>query len=137
MIVNVENLQNAIRKATLNYVIPSVQLNINGDKVVSKMRSNNNTVVVCLDMDNDVISNIPDDVELNFDEPNVKVKPYLNLIDSDTCEIQLADDKMTLKDGRHKTNLHFCMSSFVTTFTGNEPNTPTFYELDLVEEVKE
>lgn len=131
MNINVENLQEVIKKATLNYVIPSVQLTLDGNVVTSKMRSQNNTVVICLNLPNDVVSDIAGEVELNFDEPNTKVKPYLNLIDSETVGGVLTDDKLTLKDGRHKTNLHFCMSSFVTTFTGAEPKAPSFYELDL------
>ena len=137
MIINVEQLQEVIKKATLNYVIPSVQLKVNGDKVLSKMRSANNTVVVYLDMKNEVISEVPDEIELNFDEPNIKVKPYLSLIDNDSVEGSFADDKLTLKDGRHKTNLHFCMPSFVTTFTGQEPSLPSFYDLKLTAEVGE
>jgi len=131
MNINVNNLQEVIKKATLNYVIPSVQLKVDNGHIVSKMRSQNNTVVICLNVPNDVITDIPDDIEFNFDEPNVKVKPYLNLIDSEIITGILTDDKLTLKDGRHKTNLHFCMSTFVTTFTGAEPNTPSFYDLDI------
>lgn len=131
MNINVNNLQEVIKKATLNYVIPSVQLKVDGRNIVSKMRSQNNTVVICLKLPNDVITDVPDEVEFNFDEPNVKVKPYLALIDAETVGGELSDDKITLKDGRHKTNLHFCMSTFVTTFTGDEPNTPSFYELEL------
>lgn len=137
MIINVENLQEIIKKSTLNYIIPSVQLKVNGDKILAKMRSTNNTVVVYLNVDNNVISDVPDEIEMNFDEPNVKVRPYLNLIDSQTVNAVFADDKLTLKDGRHKTNLHFCMSSFVTTFTGQEPSTPVFYELSLTPETGE
>jgi hypothetical protein len=135
MIINVNQLQEVIKRATLNYVIPSVQLKINDDRISTKMRSANNTVVVYLDIKNDVVTDVVDEVELNFDEPNVKVKPYLNLIDSETVDAIFSDDKLTLKDGKHKTNLHFCMSSFVTTFTGQEPNIPSFYELSLTDEV--
>ncbi len=137
MRINVENLQEVIKKSTLNYMIPSVQLKIDRDKITTKMRSANNTVVIYLDVDNNVFSDIPDSIELNFDEPNVKVKPYLNLIDSEFVNAEFTDDKLTLKDGRHKTNLHFCMSSFVTTFTGQGSNIPTFYDLRLTPEIGE
>lgn len=137
MVINVENLQEIIKKSTLNYVIPSVQLKVDSDKITTKMRSATNTVVVYLDIENDVISDVPDEIELNFDEPNVKVRPYLNLIDTQTVDATFADDKITLIDGKHKTNLHFCMSSFVTTFTGQEPNTTIFQELPLTVEVGE
>lgn len=137
MNINVENLQEIIKKSTLNYVIPSVQLKVGKEFITARMRSANNTVVVSLNINNDVISDVPDEVEMNFDEPSVKVRPYLNLIDSQTVNAVFSDDKLTLKDGRHKTNLHFCMSSFVTTFTGQEPNTTVFYELPLSAEVGE
>jgi len=135
MIINVDQLQEVIKKSTLNYTIPSVQLKIDKDRISTKMRTANNTVVVYLDMKNDVVTDVVDEIELNFDEPNIKVKPYLNLIDSETVNATFTDDKLTLKDGKHKTNLHFCMSSFVTTFTGQEPNIPSFYDLNLTEDV--
>ncbi len=117
-------------------MIPSVQLKINNDKVLAKMRSANNSIVVYLNTYNNVIvSDMSDEIELNFDEPNSKVIPYLALIDSETIDVTVDDSKIALKDGKHKTNLHFCMSSFVTTFTGQEPNTQTFYELPITEEI--
>lgn len=136
MNINVNNLQNVIRKATLNYVIPSVHLNISTNQVVSKMRSQSRTVVISLRLPNDLITDLPDTIDFNFDEPNVNVKPYLNLIDSDICQITVNEAGLKLKDGRHKTDLFFCMPSTVTTFTGNEPSTPSFYDLVLNDTVK-
>ena len=136
MNINVNNLQDVIKKATLNYVIPSVHLNISSDTVSSKMRSQGNSVVISLELPNDVITDIPDDVDLFFDEPNLNVKPYLNLIDNDVSQLTVNDAGVVLKNGRQKTNLFFCMPSTVTTFTGNSPSIDPFYEIDLNDEVK-
>jgi len=136
MNINVNNLQTIIKKATLNYVIPSVHLNVTGQQVSSKMRSQGNSVVIWLDLPNDVITDIPDAVDLNFDEPNVNVKPYLNLIDNDICQITVNDAGLQLKDGRQKTNLFFCMPSTVTTFSGDTPNVTPFHEIELNDETK-
>lgn len=137
MEINVRNLQEVIKKATLNYTIPTVQVTVEGTKVTSKMRSPTNNVVVILNTENNVISGLPDSLELNFDEPSTKVRPYLNLIDTDTANLIVSDGKITLKAGRQKTNLHLHMPSFITTFGGNEPNTTPFYTLDLDDTVKE
>jgi hypothetical protein len=136
MNINVNNLQSVIKKATLNYVIPSVHLNVSTGQIISKMRSQSRTVVISLNLPNDVITDLPDSVDFNFDEPNVNVKPYLNLIDNDICQLDVGDAGLKLKDGRHKTNLFFCMPSTVTTFTGQEPETPSFFELTLTDEIK-
>lgn len=136
MNINVNNLQGLIKKATLNYVIPSVNLTINGSQVISKMRSQGNSVVVCLDLPNDIITDLPDTVEMNFDEPNLNVKPYLNLIDNDVVQLSVNDAGLILKDGRQKTNLFFCMPSTVTTFSGNTPALTPFHTIDLNDEVK-
>jgi len=136
MNINVNNLQYLIKKATLNYVIPSVHLNITNESVVSKMRSQENSVVVCLDLPNDIITVLPDSVDLNFDEPNLNVKPYLNLIDNDIAQISVNDAGLQLKDGRQKTNLFFCMPSTVTTFSGDAPSSTPFHEINLTEEVE-
>jgi len=136
MNINVNNLQELIKKATLNYVIPSVHLNIQRDRVISKMRSQGNSVVISLDLPNDVVTELPDEVDLYFDEPNVNVKPYLNLIDNDVVDLSVNTAGIVLKAGRHKTDLFFCMPSTVTTFTGNTPNIQPFYELELTNELK-
>ena len=136
MNINVNNLQGLIKKATLNYVIPSVNLNITGDGVVSKMRSQGNSVVVCLDLPNDIVTDLPDTIEMNFDEPNLNVKPYLNLIDNDIAQLTVNDAGLQLKDGRQKTNLFFCMPSTVTTFSGDAPVTTPFHEIELNDEIK-
>lgn len=136
MNINVNNLQGFIKKATLNYVIPSVNLFIDGDRVVSKMRGQGNSVVVCLELPNDIITDIPDSVEMNFDEPNLNVKPYLNLIDNDIVQLTVNDAGLVLKDGRQKTNLFYCMPSTVTTFSGNTPDIKSFYDIELNDEIK-
>ena len=136
MNINVNNLQYLIKKATLNYVIPSVHLNINGEQVVSKMRSQGNSVVVCLDLPNDIITDLPDSVDMNFDEPNMNVKPYLNLIDNDVAQLTVNDAGLLLKDGRQKTNLFYCMPSTVTTFSGDAPTSTPFHEIELNDEIK-
>ena len=136
MNINVNNLQEVIKKATLNYVIPSVHLNISTNNVTSKMRSQSRTVVIALNLPNDVITDLPDNVDFNFDEPNVNVKPYLNLIDSDICNITVNEAGLKLKDGRHKTDLFFCMPSTVTTHTGDLPQIPSFFEMALNDTVK-
>lgn len=135
MKINVPNLQEVIKKATLHNSIETVQIKVDGNSVVSKMRSQNNDVVVILNMPNEILTDVPDTVELNFDKPSAKVLPYLNLIDNDIVDTKISDDKIVLKDGRHKTNLHFCMPSFVTTFTGAEPQAPIFYEIEITEEI--
>ena len=136
MNINVNNLQEVLKKATLGFTIPSVQLKV-GERVTSKMKMQNNTVVVVLDLPNDVISGVPGELELNFDEPATKVKPYLALIDNDIVSTRITDDKMTLIDGKHRTNLHFCMPSFVTTFSGDSPQFDPFYTLEMTEEIKD
>jgi hypothetical protein len=135
MKVNVLNLQEVIKKATLHNSIETVQIKVDATSVTSKMRSQNNNVVVILNLPNDILTDVPDTIELNFDKPSAKVLPYLNLIDNDIVEAKISDEKIMLKDGRHKTNLHFCMPSFVTTFTGEEPVAPVFYEINITEEI--
>ena len=135
MKINVPKLQEVIKKATLSNSIETVQIRIDAESVTSKMRSQNNNVVVILNLPNEILTDVPDVVELNFGKPSAKVLPYLNLIDNDIVDTKITDDKILVKDGRHKTNLHFCMPSFVTTFTGAEPQAPIFYELDITEEI--
>lgn len=138
MKINIKRFQEVLRKATLNFTIPTVQVTMTKDKVVSKMRSPTNDVVVLLESDNDVVTGISDNdtVELNFEEPASKVKPYLALIDADEADLTVNDEKIIVKVGRHKTNLHLHLPSYVTTFNGNKPSPPTFYEIELTEPVK-
>lgn len=137
MQINVKRFQDLLKKATLNYTIPSVQFVMDNNKVTSKMRTPTNNVIVILQKDNDIITGIPDTIELNFDEPASKVKPYIQLIDDEVAEFIVNDEKVVIKAGRNKTNLHQHVASFITTFTGNKPTINPFYELKLTNEVKE
>lgn len=137
MLLNVNNFQNMLKKATLNYMVPSVQLVIDRDRVVSKMRNSTNSVIILIDKPNNMLEGVTSPVTLNFEEPNVKVKPYLNLIDSETADAVVTPQKLTLKVGRQRTNLHFCVSSFVTTFGMDEPEPTYFHEMPLTAEFKE
>lgn len=135
MQLNIVNFEDILRKSTLNYLISSTQLKVSGDRIKSKMKMPDNTAVIILDLPNDSMSGLNDEVELNFDTPNQNVKPYLELIDEDTVVCDITDEKMTLKVGRQKTNIFFCAESFVSSFGGNEPQIPTFTELDIDEEM--
>lgn len=137
MNVNVAGFQEILKKSTVNFVIPSVQIKVDNERIKSKMRSQTNDVVVILDVPNDdIFTDVPDTLELNFDNPSTNVRPYLNLIDNEVVELAVTDEKLTLKDGRHKTNLFFCMASFVTAFTGNAPVVPNFHQLQLSENIR-
>ena len=83
MNINVTELKKFLKKATLNYSIDSVQMNISKERVVSKMITPSSDAIAILNMDNTILPNIStrDSIVFNFSEPSTTILPYLNLID--------------------------------------------------------
>jgi ribosomal protein S4E len=125
---NVNALKNTLRKATLNFSIESVQLLITKDRVVSKMISDHRDAVVELDLPNDIMDlKKGSEYEFNFSQPNANLIPFLNLIDSETADISIKNEKVVISDGNQRSNIHFCSPDVVSVFTGKLEKSLEFF----------
>lgn len=133
MKVNVENFKSVIRKATLDLSIDSVQLDFTKDRVVSKMITQHNDGIVLLDIPNDVILDMTDNDEFqfNFSEPNQSIMPFLNLIDEEEANIRVHQEKITLSVGRQRSNIFFCSPRVVSVFSAGAPLESVEYFLEM------
>lgn len=132
MKINVENFKNVVKKATLNNSIDTVQLSIGPQKIKSRMISNDNTCIVILDIDNNVI-NVEKEYEFNFSEPSQQLIPYLNLIDEEEADIIIKKEKIILINDEQKANINFCSPSVVSTFQSEARKIDYFLTLDINE----
>lgn len=134
MNINVSNLKNVIKKATLNFSIPSVQLKLEEDKINSSMISESRDVIVVVNTENDVLP--VGDVEFNFSEPMSNLVPFLDLIDGDEADIDIKTEKIVLKSGNQKSSVHFCSPNIISIFGSREPREDTEYftEIDVDED---
>jgi len=132
MRVNIKNFKTVLRKATLNLTIDTVQLNFTKDRISSKMITQHNDGIVLLDIPNDVITDITenDELQFNFNEPNQYVMPFLNLIDEEFANLFVHENKITLTVGRQRTNLFFCAPSVVNVFSAGAPLSSIEYFLE-------
>ena len=142
--INVGKFKEIVRKATLDYTIKTVQINVSGEKIWSGMKTETNNVIIFLNYDkNDVIYPINDEISLNFSDPSKNVRPYLDLIaDDDTSifPINISDEKIMIKSDSAKCNLHHCREDAVTTILMEKDPSSTlkpFLELPLNTEVVE
>jgi hypothetical protein len=134
MVINTSALKEFLKKATLNYCINNVQIIVAKDKVSSKMISSPSDVITILNIDNEILPGIKatDNLVLNFDEPNANIVPYLNLIDDDEeTNINIRDEKITLVQGKVKSNIFFCSPQVVNVFEADAPRSDIdyFYEM--------
>jgi len=96
MELNVDALKNIIKKGTLNYIIESIGIKVNSDRVKCNMISKDRNVILFLDKSNDVIEGLKDEVSLNFTEPNSKVKPYLDILDENIVPLTISDSRIRI-----------------------------------------
>jgi len=124
MKVKISALKDVMRKATLNYVIPSIQLNFKNGKIISNMISQSMNAVIMLTMKNDVLDiPVTDHVEFNFSDPNTNVKPYLDLIDEELAEATITESNIKVTtDSKQKLCFHFASPDFVASYKGDQPN---------------
>lgn len=130
MNINTENFKLFLKKATLNYMIDSVQMSFTKELVSSKMISSSSDAISILNVENGILPNISknDNIVFNFSEPNASLVPYLNLIDDDEdTEIKIFEEKITLVQRNQKSNIFFCSPYVVSVFEADAPRSDIDY----------
>jgi hypothetical protein len=132
MNLNIENFKEVLKKATLNFLIESIQLKITKDTIISKMISQSNDGIAILNIKNEIITDMKktDEFTFNFLEPNQTLIPYLNLADEQTT-IKVQDEKIVLTTGRQKSNVFFCAPQVVRVFTSDSLRDDIQYFKDI------
>jgi len=111
MKVNIVNLENLLKKATLNFSIETLQLRFS--KVIeSDMRSNDGNSISLLKVNNDVLDT-DEELTFNFSDVSQNVMPFIGLFDSEEVEVDIYEGSagsgyMMLVDGRQKSRISFC-----------------------------
>lgn len=116
--IQVQEFKKLLMKATLNNSIGSVQFEFDNGRVKSKLMSQDDRAIVILDKENDIIS--ADNVSFYFLDPYTNINPFLNLIEDAEADLIIRNEKITIKNGPRKADLHFCDPSVVKTFGANE-----------------
>src|SRR6056297_3580068 len=138
MKVKIGALKNVMKKATLNYVIPSVQLKFKNSKIISNMVTQSMDAVIMLNLDNNILDIPPSDsFSFNFSDPNVNVKPYIDLVDEDLVDADVSDEDIKIKtDKKQKLCFHFSSPDFVSSYNGNKPDiSDWFFEQNIDDEL--
>ncbi len=137
MLINLPKFKDVMKKATCNYLIDSVLLNVTKDKITTSMKSNTKDVFVILDLDNDgIVGDVKKEFVLPFGEPKINVEPFLNLIDAEEVIVSLKENKIILDK---KVKLTFEDPSIISTFEGKgiQDSVEFFTEVELTDEVME
>lgn len=113
---NVEKFTKLLQKATLNYTIPTVQLGFYPNKVKTGMRSVADDAFIILDKENDVVSGVPDEIEMNFFEPQKFVTKMITLLDSEEVRLNAREKGVTFLDGKVQIRVQYCHPDLVRTF---------------------
>ena len=96
MKINLNEFKDVLKKGTMNYIIDSIGLSIDKERIKCNMISSDHSALLFLDMPNNVIEGLASEVVLNFSEPNNKVKPYLEIMDEVTVPITITDNKINI-----------------------------------------
>jgi len=138
MKVKIGSLKNVMKKATLNYVIPSVQLKFKNSKIISNMVTQSMDAVIMLNLDNNILDIPPSDsFSFNFSDPNINVKPYIDLVDEDLVDADVSDEDIKIKtDKKQKLCFHFSSPDFVSSYSGTKPEIDEwFFEQEIDDEM--
>jgi hypothetical protein len=130
--INIDNFKSIIKKATLNNTMTSVQLVFKDGRIETSMINDGRIAIAILDVDNDVLLGTNEEIEFNFSEPSLNVLPYLNIFDEEEVDVNVSNSKIVIKNGRQKSNLHFCEPMIVSTFGSRSAGeTEYFLTLDI------
>ena len=138
--MNMWNFKKVLKKTSINYLIPGVNLEFNGDKIISSSISKDNNTIAFLKLPNSVLSGTDEQFEFNFSDISNNLKPYVDLINDETVNVKIEDSKISLKDSQKKKfNIFFCTKDFTSHFSGEDPTDKIdfFYDNKISEELVE
>lgn len=124
MKINIPEFEKILRKATMNYVMDFIKLEITKEKIKSKLLNTKRDAVVVLDIENKMIPDLKDGDSLDWcwSDPNEKVIPYLQLFDSEEATIKIQNEKINIENGALKTKINFSAPQANKLFTADSPN---------------
>jgi len=127
--INKKKFIELIKKATLNYSINTLQINIDNDRIKVAMKSESNTYLTVLDLENDIFIDIISGslLELNFLDPNVHLLKLLNQIDLDEPEIKLNNKILSIIDKNQKASVNFCSPLIVSVSNKTTPRINDYF----------
>jgi len=111
MKINLVNLENVLKKATLNFSIETLQLRLS-DSLQADMRSNDGNSIALLNVANDILDT-DEEIAFNFADVSQNVMPFIQLFDNEEIDLDLYEGSagaghMILIDGRQKSRISFC-----------------------------
>lgn len=132
----VDKFKEILKKATLNFSIDNVHLEISKDKVISRMINNDKNAIIFLDKKNEFIE-IADNnsFDFNFSEPQAQLLPFLNIIDNNEVNIDISEEKIIITDGSLSTKVFFCSPTIVNIFGSQSAREiDSFLEMNIDED---
>lgn len=106
--LNVKETKDFLHKGTFNYSIDQIKIRFTKDNAKSSVMGTN--VISIINKDNDILTGLSneDEVEFNIMDPMTNIRPILDLIKDDSVNVDVSDEKIALKKGRFRSNIHFC-----------------------------
>ncbi|MFW6312018.1 MAG: hypothetical protein ACOC1K_07280 [Nanoarchaeota archaeon] len=120
MKLKVKEFKDFLKKGTLNFSIDSFSCTI-GEKINSRMITKSNDAISILNFDNNIFSGFDDQISLNFSDPASNIIPFLSLIEEDQIDFSISDQKIMLKNGKQRSNIHFCDEEIPSKFGPEKP----------------
>lgn len=129
--MNVWNFKKVIKKASINYLIPSISMEFDGKTIKSNSISPDNNAIAILNMDNDVLDGKEESFEFNFSDISSNLKPYLDLIKDENVKANITENKLIIKDSaKKKFDIFFCSKDFTNNFSGTDKSASFDYFYD-------
>lgn len=107
-VLNVKEMKEILHKGTFNYSIDQIKIRFTKDVAKSSVMGTN--IISLVNKENDILTNLSDqdEVEFNIMDPMTNIRPILELVKDDSINIEVSDEKIALKKGRFRSNIHFC-----------------------------
>lgn len=125
MKINIDNFIELIKKATINYSIDYCQLTVSKEKINCSIKNNLSSIIVKLDVKNNVFSDVTEDFILNIIDAGQTIVPYLQLFDKKKeVEVKytfIRDNHIKnfdLKQDKLKSRLNFAEPIITRLFSG-------------------
>lgn len=106
MIINLVEFEDVLRRASINFLVDFVQLNITKDTIKSKMTNGKGSISI-INIPNNMLIGMEtgDELQLNFDDPQVGIIPFLSSLNAEEAKFEEKREKIQLTVDKVKTKI--------------------------------
>jgi len=133
-VVNLRIFKELIKKATFNYAIESLKIDVEDRLIHTSMTNHTKDFIAILTKPNNLFMDIDEKFSMNFANPNTHLLKFINIFDDELVNYTHEKTYLKLYKDKIKTKVNFCSNLAVTSYDNVLPETS--YDFTITKDEK-